>query len=181
MHALYNLQGLQTIGQLAEFFQQNTTTTAQASATQNAQIMNGISKKEELRILETGVFHYEFHGAVGSFHQTVKFGSPVSMPGTVDTRLTIDFGGRAIGGSGSWMTVDTQTASTGNINQTVALPAQSFATGTGTAVFTAPSNVLPVTMTLENVNGMIAEIVGFTSRNEGDITPAIFADRQSGA
>ena len=79
-----------------------------------------------------------------------------------------------------------------NINQTIALPFQSFATGTGDAVFTTPSNILPVTMTFSNVNGAIAQqvkmeghynnqdIVGFTSRSEGDITPPIFADRQSG-
>lgn len=184
--ALYGLQGVYSINQLTDSYQQTTTTSTQSSATQSAQIMDGISKYEDLRLGPTGTFHYAFTGALGAFVQTMKFGSPVSIPGTVDMRLTIDFGARSIGGGGSFLNINS-TMSSGNINFNYALPVKSFDTLTGTATYQAASGS-PITLstTFNNVGGVIAHDMTMSghynngSGSEGNIV-SFTTDRQPGS
>lgn len=192
--ALFHLEGIDTLGQLVEFLQQNTTETTQQAANQTTQIADGISTKEQLRTIETGIFHYEFNGASGSFRQTVRLGSPVDIPGKTDVRIVVDFGTRVFGTSGSYVRVNNTTSSGGTIDYTEPIGPHSFSTEIGPAfgVDASANNVLPVDIALRNVSGVVARtatvtghynnelVVGQSSRSEGDLSPSIVMNREPG-
>ncbi|MBI4313611.1 MAG: FecR domain-containing protein [Candidatus Omnitrophica bacterium] len=161
----------------------------QANAQATAGVADGISQKEQLRSIQTGTFTFSFNGAVGSFDQTRKNGSPVStIHGIATVNIPIDFGARTLNG-----TITLNTANHGgDINRVVTIsPAISFAAGTGNAVFgnLDPGNVFVGNLTLRNVSGVIAKTAtltgtydstpldGSSSRDEGSIPVPIVMER----
>ena len=150
-----------TLAGTAEGLENSSTVVAQQAAKQTGGIADGIATKDHLRTIQTGQFHYTINGGVGSFVQTSTSGTPVHINGTVSALINIDFGARTFGGTGpagsSYVTVNT-TSYGGSISQTDSIDAQSFASGTGNAVFTGngSSTYLTGSFTLKNSGGTVA-------------------------
>ncbi|MBI4597144.1 MAG: FecR domain-containing protein [Candidatus Omnitrophica bacterium] len=119
---------------------------------QTAQILDGISKLDQLRQIQTGIFHFQ-RAVIDAFHQTF----PVDRPGRLEVFLDIDFGARTVGGNNSRLIVKTGTGvSPPDIDSTITIQTQSFASGIGDAVFTASGGGLSGTFTMSNAGGVIA-------------------------
>ncbi|MCM8794331.1 MAG: FecR family protein [Candidatus Omnitrophica bacterium] len=161
LRSLSNVKGLQDLARgLDRFSRQN----AQDKAVQANTLGTLITTREQLRSIQTGIFHYKFNGAVGSFVQTVKTGSPVNIPGVINVRINLNFGTRELGGSinssNSYVSLDT-TANGGNISFNGSFqPPISFAQGTGPAVFNSVSlntvHTATADLELRNINNVIA-------------------------
>ncbi len=181
-------------GDLGDISQQ----TAQDTANQSAQMGNLIATQEQLRSIETGIFHYKLDGAVGSFVQTVMNGLPVSISGTISVQVNIDFGARqlatTVGLSQSKYTLDTLSYGGDISAANVSINPQSFATGTGPAVFQDPSGgVHQVSLEVRNIDGDIAKETrmgviynttstdGAANRDEGSTPTSVVMQREAGA
>jgi hypothetical protein len=125
-------------------------TTQQAAQTQT-QVTNVIAKMDQLRSIQTGVFHYAALLPTG-FHQT----APVQRSGPMELKLDIDFGARTIGGGNSVLTVRSLPTDAQSIQETMSIAPQSFATASGDAIFTQTQGPLTGTVTIKNVDGGIA-------------------------
>lgn len=123
---------------------------AQQAAQQMIQVQAGMAKLEDLRLIQNGVGHFHKSLANG-FTQT----APVNVTGQLEVFFDINFGARTVGGGNSRLKVDTGVGPL-RIQQTMTLGAQSFATGTGNAVFTASSGALSGTLTLNNGTNVVA-------------------------
>lgn len=123
---------------------------AQQAGQQMIQIQSGIAKLEDLRLIQNGIGHFHKSLANG-FTQT----APVNVTGQLEVFFDINFGARTVGGGNSRLKVDTGVGPL-RIQETLNLPAQSFATGTGAAVFTATNGSLSGTFTLSNANNLVA-------------------------
>ncbi|MBI3088355.1 MAG: hypothetical protein HYY91_05665 [Candidatus Omnitrophica bacterium] len=134
----------------------STTATQQAAAT-STKVADGTATWDQVRTVETGVFHYSLDGADGTFVQTKYNGSPgQNIQGHFHFRLDIDFGARTIGGGNSAVKVNTEPS--GNINRTETIEAQSFASLTGDAFITDSDDAfLSGTFTLQNKDGTVAK------------------------
>ncbi len=173
--------------------------TAQYTANQSAQMGNLIATQEQLRSIQTGVFHYKTNGAIGSFVQTVMNGLPVLISGTISVQVNIDFGARELAGtvggtSQSKYTLDTLSYG-GDISAAdVSINPQSFSTGTGPAVFQDPSGgVHQVSLEVRNIDGAIASEArmgvtynttstdGAANRDEGSTPTSVVMQREAGA
>ncbi|MBI4597821.1 MAG: FecR domain-containing protein [Candidatus Omnitrophica bacterium] len=155
--ALTKLTETKTTTDISQDLGDESTTSATQVASQSVAIADGISTKDQLRTIETGVFSYQHTGAVGSFVQTRDSGSAVNIQGTVTVKVDIDFGARTIGGGNSSLTVDTSSF-LGSIFKSETIEAQSFNSGSGNATFTDTSSdgVLTGTLTLNNSGGVVA-------------------------
>ncbi len=127
---------------------------AQDAAQQNQQIINGIAKREQLRSVPSGVFHYHIDNPL-RFHQT----APIDRLGGIDADIDINFGARTLGGGNS--SVRVHTIGTSSIDETLAIGSKSFATGDGDAVFseTSGTNSLTATMKVQNQGGIIGQSI----------------------
>jgi len=123
--------------------------TTQTTATQTSNILAGISTLDELRQIQTGVGRFSAIDPTG-FTQTMKDNMSSNITGSMRVDFDIDFGSRSVGGGNSKLIVNT-TPNGGNINATMNIAAQSFATGTGQAVFTQTSGGLSGTFTINNI------------------------------
>ncbi|MBI3324716.1 MAG: hypothetical protein HYZ92_05500, partial [Candidatus Omnitrophica bacterium] len=190
--ALLSLFGVESLTELSTDLTDESNTAVQKAADTNTKIADGISTLDQLRTIDTGVFHYAFVGPVGSFVQTKKFGSPSSINGTIEAHINIDFGARTIGGnigsSTSHVVADTSSFG-GSIFADDTIEAQSFATGSGNAVFTdTNTSGLTGSLTLNNKDGVVAATATgqvtysdtISGGNEGSAS-AFTVDRQSGA
>ena len=131
-----------------------TSQAAQSASNQTAQILDGIAKLEQLRTIQTGIFHYSATSATG-FHQTTP-GAPRN--GSITVQIDIDFGNRSVGGGNSRLVV--QTTGTGNISATLPITSHSFLTGTGDAIFTeSGAGGLTGTFTVKNGGGIIGNLL----------------------
>jgi hypothetical protein len=125
-------------------------TSQQAAQTQN-QITNVIAKMDQLRSIQTGVFHYAALLPTG-FQQT----APVQRAGPIELKLDIDFGARTIGGGNSILKVRSLPTDTQSITEQMSIASQSFATSSGDAVFTQTTGSLTGSFTLKNTDGQVA-------------------------
>lgn len=150
--ALNTLEKTTSIAELTHELAEDSTESAQDAAADAAGIADGISKLEDLRTVETGQFHYK---ASGTFTQTKKSGSPSDIAGTMEMQVDIDFGARTVGGGNSKVILDTSSFG-GNISATEVIESQSFASGTGNAIFTDTSSNghIKSEITVENAGGV---------------------------
>ena len=138
------------------FFSGTTTSTpplnsTQTTSGQTSQILAGITKLDELRTIQTGVGHFSRIDPNG-FTQTSPGGT---RTGSMRVDFDIDFGSRTVGGGNSKLVIAVASGPS-PINQTMNLTSQSFATGTGNAVFSQTAGGLTGTFTLNNTPGVIA-------------------------
>jgi len=146
---------------------QTFTQSAQDSAKQTNQALSLISTLDQLRQIQTGVFHFAATNPTG-FHQT----APVDRFGPMHVQLDVDFGARTIGGGNSRMRVQNGlTAPATKIDETLPIPAQSFNSGSGDAIFTATSSTLSAKLTVKNDGGTIgAKLLAEATYTNGGMT-----------
>ncbi len=121
---------------------------AQDAANQTQQVANGLAKLDQLRSIQTGIFHFHVNHPL-RFHQL----TPVDRVGLMEANIDINFGARTIGGGNSKVLVRTIGASC--IDQTINIASQSFATGNQDAVFSQTTSSLTATIEIRNADGAI--------------------------
>ncbi len=131
--------------------QATTTPAAQSAILQTTQITNLITTLDQLRSIQTGVFHFRA-SAPNAFHQT----APVDKFGPMAVSLDVNFGSRTIGGGTSKVRVQNGLTGTPQIDATLPVAAQSWPTGGGPAVFTVSGTPLSATFTIQNGGGVVA-------------------------
>ena len=195
LKSLIHMRGLADV---AQFLAKDQKQAAQDTVTQINRVADGITTREQLRQIQTGIFHYSFVGLPGSFVQTVKNGSPVNIQGTATAHFNIDFGARLlgpnIGANTSRYILDTL-ANGGDIHFE-GHPGDSpisFATGTGNLTLHFSSGDVSDSGELRNLNGLVAGqalfsatfdntgTVGFSSRDVGSTNGNLVMNRESGA
>jgi len=163
--ALDELSDAENISDLSGDFDQ-TVADATQNATQFGRVVDGITTFEDLRRIETGIFHFET--------DNVSLSSGGSFAFDVD----IDFGARTIGGGQSGFDGSSPGIDGGN-NFDFLIPTQSFASGSGLAIFKFSGltdligpDIATASLDLDfdNFNGVIADetffdvtIIGGTS------------------
>ena len=140
------------VSDLAENLEDASNESTQTSANTTNTVADGTATLDQLRTIQTGVFHYVFGSdpgtpGIGQFTQTVKNGSAGSFVGNLTGEIDIDFGARTIGGGESFFGADT-TAAGGNISGEVDFPSHSFASGGGNATFTSTVSSFTGTFTV---------------------------------
>jgi hypothetical protein len=125
--------------------------TTQQAAQSQTQVTSVIAKMDQLRSIQTGVFHYAALLTTG-FHQT----APVQRSGPMELKLDIDFGARTIGGGNSALIVRSLPTDAQSIQETMSIAPQSFATASGDAIFTQTTGNLTGTFSIKNADGGVA-------------------------
>ncbi len=168
---LADFSDVESLSDLTEEADDESNQAAQDAADESNVVADGISTKDQLRTIDTGQFHFT---SSGSFTQTKKTGSPSNIVGTISGSVDLDFGARTIGGGNSKVTIDTSSAG-GNILRTETIEAQSFASGSGNAVFTDTSSDSLVTgsITLNNSGGVVGKTANLSATfdNTGHTSP----------
>lgn len=152
-------------------YQDNTTRqAAQSGAAESTQITTTIAKLDQLRLIQTGIFHYAALITTG-FHQT----APVDRVGPIEVKLDINFGSRTIGGGNSVLKVASLPNDAQSINATLAIASQSFATGGGDAIFTQTGSAVPLsgTFTIKNINGGTANSLKVAAVFDGPVKDGV--------
>ena len=167
---LEDLGNTEEAGELTQDADDATQSAAQ-NATQIGRVADGVASLDDLRRIESGIFHYDTFGngaILGSFIQTTVNGvGGFNIRGIADIVLNIDFGSRTVYSElpGNNEKVITNSAFSpcsgvcdpgGDINYSFQIEPQSFNAGAGSAVFVDSDSRLTVTVTLNNRNGNVA-------------------------
>ncbi|MBI3323328.1 MAG: FecR domain-containing protein [Candidatus Omnitrophica bacterium] len=172
--ALDTLADTQSVSSLSQDLQDESNQSTQAAADTTTNIADGIATKDQLRTVETGIFHYVFGSDPGSpgidkFTQTVKNGSTVSIVGNLTGDINIDFGARTVGGGKSFFGADT-TTNGGDISGEVSFPSHSFSSGSGNATFTSTVSGRTGTFTVNNAGGVVGKEATFNVSFDNGLT-----------
>ena len=126
-----------------------------------------------MRQLPSGVSNYVLGG---SFTQTIKDGASVSLSGSSQLRIEVDFGSRHIGGGSSTLTVNS-TSGGGNINSTLSIASVDFSTSSGNAQnIPLSGSVSPLgtfsgtTVTFQNAAGIVAQHLDASIQFDNELT-----------